>query len=286
MRLSSTALVAVFTALLSCVDSASVSAASDTTTADFLPAKLRVLPGFATNRLLRASETNDKNNEDRVMNAAIEKLTGLVKTGAMKINGNTSLIGMFSARYGDDVVAETLVLARADRAKKPLAINLQQQQFQEWQKSKKSADDVFKLLKIQSQDFAALISPKLETVSEYIKALKATDPGDTSDLLTVVINGVGGEGVLSRAVVRLLAMINSRDPPAAAVSTAAEYELMLFKRWRKGDIKPKSIYRQVLDVDEASAGRWENAIVTRYTAYYNDKKASSQVNTVINPRRS
>ncbi|KAG3097116.1 hypothetical protein PI124_g15700 [Phytophthora idaei] len=194
-------------------------------------------------------------------------------------NSKASLIGTLSAHYGDDVVAQALVHARTYPAVKPLAINLQQQQFQEWQKSKKSALDIFKLLKIQSQDFVALPSPKLETVSEYIKALKATDPGNTSDLLTVVIIGLGGDSALARAVASELKKLNARDPLAAALSTAAEYELMLFKRWRKGDINPNSINSQFRVHDDAFVGR--------YRAYYDEKKAlvNPPVITAINPRR-
>ncbi|KAG6949509.1 hypothetical protein JG688_00014589 [Phytophthora aleatoria] len=220
----------------------------------------------------------DRGVEDALLDPNGHTLAAFISMyNARNPNSQTSLIGMFSARYGDDVVAETLVLARADRAKKPLATNLQQQQFQEWQKSKKSADDVFKLLKIQSQDFVALISPKLETVSEYIKALKATDPGDTSDLLTVVINGVGGDSALARAVASALKELNAHDPLAATLSTAAEYELMLFKRWRKGDINPNSIKSQFRVRDDA--------FVRRYRAYYDEKKAldNPTVITAINP---
>ncbi|KAG2786267.1 hypothetical protein JG687_00006658 [Phytophthora cactorum] len=203
MRLSSTALFAVFADLLSCVDSASVSAASDTTTAD-LPAKLRVLPGFATNRLLRASETNDKNNEDRVMNAAIEKLTGeqpadeilkmlklengmtralaspnlkLMKNYVQELNtinrnNKLSVIGIFTTHYGDDAVAKALVTMQS-KVKTEEAANtikqLRSDQLSAWLNSGKSVDDVFTLLKLHKNGHPALASPKMEVLDGYMK---------------------------------------------------------------------------------------------------------------------
>ncbi|KUF80618.1 WD repeat-containing protein 7 [Phytophthora nicotianae] len=203
-------------------------------------------------------------------------------------DSRASSIGMFVAQYGDNAVAETLVLARSESALEPLARNLQQQQFHEWQKSKKSADDVFKLMNIEEKDFSHIISPKLEIVKGYIMLLKATNPEDTTDLLSVVSNGFKGDGALAQAIVKKLAMLHSRNPVAAVASTAAEFEMLLFRRWFKSKIDPVSFYRQVFGVEEANAGRWQKAVVRRYTEYYSDKNAGTRVSHTVNiiPRRS
>ncbi|KAG3019901.1 hypothetical protein PC121_g4470 [Phytophthora cactorum] len=171
MRLSSTALFAVFADLLSCVDSASVSAASDTTTAD-LPAKLRVLPGFATNRLLRASETNDKNNEDRVMNAAIEKLTGLVKTGAMKISGNVNWRFLLTGEQ--------------------------------------PADEILKMLKLENGMTRALASPNLKLMKNYVQELNTINRNNKLSVIGIFTTHYGDDAV-AKALVTMQSKVKTEE---------------------------------------------------------------------------
>ncbi|ETP09397.1 hypothetical protein F441_14737 [Phytophthora nicotianae CJ01A1] len=143
-------------------------------------------------------------------------------------------------------------------------------------------------MNIEEKDFSHIISPKLEIVKGYIMPLKATNPEDTTDLLSVVSNGFKGDGALAQAIVKKLAMLHSRNPVAAVASTAAEFEMLLFRRWFKSKIDPVSFYRQVFGVEEANAGRWQKAVVRRYTGYYNDKNAATRVSHTVNiiPRRS
>ncbi|ETO68229.1 hypothetical protein F444_14915 [Phytophthora nicotianae P1976] len=199
-------------------------------------------------------------------------------------NSKTSLVATFTARYGDDVVAETLYMARQAPDSKRLAIDLQKQQYMEWQKSGKSADDVFKALKVKVEDFATIISPKLESLYEYIKILKTNDLRGAPDDFTVVRSGLGGDGDLARMLVRSFTVSDALNMDAAS-SMATVYEKKLFKRWTNDSIEPKTIYSKFLNVEETSANTWEKAFASRYASYFEKKTFSSNLVNFNDPRR-
>ncbi|ETL33091.1 hypothetical protein L916_14398 [Phytophthora nicotianae] len=190
----------------------------------------------------------------------------------------TSLIETLSAHYGDDVVAKTLVIAKYDRATNELATTLQTQLLQTWSKSGKSAEDVFTILKIGPNDFLPMKGQKLQTLYSYLKIYNANNPQDKRSMFMVVRNGFGGDGGLARMVGKVLA--TSQQKPEAALN----YQKELFNQWFNRNIEPSSIYTRFLNVEKASAGGMEKAIVARYKRYY--KKRLAQVKVFDDPRRS
>ncbi|KAG3115451.1 hypothetical protein PI124_g8022 [Phytophthora idaei] len=60
-----------------------------------------------------------------------------------------SVLERFTTKYGEVAVAKALELAKANAATKEFATKLQAQQLEGWLASQKSADDVFKLLKVK-----------------------------------------------------------------------------------------------------------------------------------------
>lgn len=80
-----TALGSGVSILSACIDGASMPVLSKTTGLN-VPQVLTDTPEyFSAKRLLRGST---KQNEDRVINAGIEKLTGLIKAGVLKLGEN------------------------------------------------------------------------------------------------------------------------------------------------------------------------------------------------------
>ncbi|ETM39525.1 hypothetical protein L914_14330 [Phytophthora nicotianae] len=174
-----------------------------------------------------------------------------------------SLIGTFTRQYGDDVVALALGYAKSDPTKR-------------WE------------LEITFDDFVPTVNHKFDTLSGYIKVLNTVNR-DQTDMITVLSNGVGGDGNLARVVATVLLQLESHNSFIAAVSTAAEYETALFKRWFKRKIEPTSIYARFFHAEEASPRPLEREIVARYGEYYSEKiavRGNPMVNTVIHPRRS
>ncbi|KAF4044984.1 hypothetical protein GN244_ATG02691 [Phytophthora infestans] len=229
-------------------------------------------------------------NLDALVNPNVHTLGAFISVyNARNPASKASLIGRFTTQYGDDVVALDLVYARSKSAKRPVAIFMQQQQFQAWQKSKKSAVDVFKQLDITPTDFEPVVSPKMEVLSGYINALNAANR-DKTDLITVLIHGADGEGPLARGVITALWNAASQDRVKAVISTAAEYEKLLHKRWYRSKIEPPRIYTDILKVQETSAIGLDQLIVARYASYYSDKiaaaRATPSMENAIRPRRS
>ncbi|EGZ15003.1 hypothetical protein PHYSODRAFT_250282 [Phytophthora sojae] len=90
-----------------------------------------------------------------------------------------SLLGTFTAHYGEDIVAKGLV-----SAKKGVAA------------SGKSVDDVDALLKIKQDGLAAFVSRKLDTLDEYIKLFNSKKSAHES-LIGVLATAFGGKDQLA-----------------------------------------------------------------------------------------
>ncbi|ETM39524.1 hypothetical protein L914_14337 [Phytophthora nicotianae] len=151
-----------------------------------------------------------------------------------------------------------------------LASNLQKQQFEGWLASEKSADDVFKLLKIKNEDFYTSTSPKLDSLKNYITLLNSKKPEDAVDIITVVAKGFDGESGLAHALAAVPKVGDTTKIPA----TASSYQKELFNRWYDMLIKPNTIYTKILKVQELSAGDLDKVIATRYTAFYTKREAA------------
>ncbi|KAF4032562.1 hypothetical protein GN244_ATG15494 [Phytophthora infestans] len=216
-----TALSSGVSILSACIDGASMPVLSKTTGLN-LPQVLTDTPEyFSAKRLLRGST---KQNEDRVINAGIEKLTGLIKAGVLKLGENVdwrswllidqsatdiltmfrlekglsgaltspgvkameryltsvnrhkqkSVIGVFSAHYGDDAVETLVTVQRTIKTEEGLDTirQLRNAQLSGWLKSDRSVDDVFTLLKLEKYGYGALASPKMEVLEDYINLFK------------------------------------------------------------------------------------------------------------------
>ncbi|GMF54311.1 unnamed protein product [Phytophthora fragariaefolia] len=84
-------------------------------------------------------------------------------------NSKISVIGILTARYGDDKVAKALVSAQEKAATMDTAKLLRSEQLDSWLISDKSVVDVFKLLKLSDNGYEALTSRKLEVLEDYIR---------------------------------------------------------------------------------------------------------------------
>ncbi|KAG6957996.1 hypothetical protein JG687_00009643 [Phytophthora cactorum] len=223
--------------------------------------------------------TLDRSMANVLSDQNLHTLTAYISMyNAKNPSSKTSLIETLSTHYGDDVVAKALVIAKYDDATKALATFLQKQQLQTWLKTEKSADGVFKLLKIKHDDFLPMKSQKLQTLNNYVSLFNGKNPQDKTNMFTVVRNGFGGDGGLARMVARVL--VHSQHKP----ETALKYQKELFNQWFNRNVEPKNIYSMFLNVNKTSADMTEKTIVARYARYY--KKRVAQVKTFNNPRRT
>ncbi|KAG6951146.1 hypothetical protein JG687_00013797, partial [Phytophthora cactorum] len=81
-------------------------------------------------------------------------------------NGQTSLLGAQTAKYGEIGVAKGLVTAKRVTRSKDIATKLQTQQLEGWLNNQKSVKDIFTILKISDNDILFVLSRKLDTLDE------------------------------------------------------------------------------------------------------------------------
>ncbi|KUF77071.1 hypothetical protein AM587_10002056 [Phytophthora nicotianae] len=218
--------------------------------------------------------------EDAISNKNLQYLDSFISMyKAAYPNTKISVTGTLSAHYGDDVLAKVLAAALNKGETRALASNLQKQQFEGWLASEKSADDVFKLLKIKNEDFYTSTSPKLDSLKNYIMLLNSKKPADAVDIITVVAKGFDGESGLAHALAAVPKVGDTTKIPA----TASSYQKELFNRWYDMLIKPNTIYTKILKVQELSAGDLDKVIATRYTAFYTKREAA--IRRFTGPRR-
>ncbi|KAG3183139.1 hypothetical protein PC128_g14349 [Phytophthora cactorum] len=150
-------------------------------------AKLRI---FLSKKKSGVDVLNSLKFGDNVADALVSsKVESLKKYIAMFNQKNPdeaiSLIGTFTARYGDDAVAKALVSAERRGGSKvaELAKQLRAEQLSFWLDSDKSVDDVFKLLKLSSDGYKAIISRKMVVLDDCEVQQRKTWPGiSTQDL--------------------------------------------------------------------------------------------------------
>ncbi|KAG2786290.1 hypothetical protein Pcac1_g4574 [Phytophthora cactorum] len=238
-------------------------------------AKLRI---FLSKKKSGVDVLNSLKFGDNVADALVSsKVESLKKYIAMFNQKNPdeaiSLIGTFTARYGDDAVAKALVSAERRGGSKvaELAKQLRAEQLSFWLDSGKSVDDVFKLLKLSSDGFKALGSRKLIILDDYIKKFyNAKHVQET--MLQTLTKGFGGESSL----VTILA-IAQEYPRTKRLAELFEGELL--RQWRGENAKPIRVMELLLlDAGVETVLKCRNwDVLERYIPMFNDRNPDSKV---------
>ncbi|KAG3135258.1 hypothetical protein PI126_g18329 [Phytophthora idaei] len=193
-------------------------------------------------------------------------------------DGQVSVLGMLTAKYGEVAVAEGLVTAKLGTRSKDIATKLQTKQLRGWLNSNKSVKDVFMLLRNGNDDALFAIRQKVEILDEYIKLFNAKNPQHKADLFGELRDAFGGEDKLAVVVSKAVA-----STPAEAFP----FQKVLFKRWISEDYDPMSILTKVFKVPAnnlASATSEMKLVTNQYRPIYN-RANGIQEPTVVNPRR-
>ncbi|KAF4044981.1 hypothetical protein GN244_ATG02688 [Phytophthora infestans] len=202
----------------------------------------------------------DRGMEDVLADTNLVTLSTYIPVyNARNPNRKTSLIGTLSAHYGDKEVVNALYINRDDSRIDSLVVNLQRKQLAWWLENEKSADDVFSLLKIESDDFSPTKGQTLAALGEFVALLNAINPQHQTNVFAVLQNRFGGDGQLARVVIKALDTADSESVHSSA-SAALRYRKALFSRWFDNNIKPKDIYLKVLKVKRLLLTRWKNRL--------------------------
>ncbi|POM66053.1 Secreted RxLR effector peptide protein [Phytophthora palmivora] len=191
-------------------------------------------------------------------------------------NSEVSVIGIFTAKYGDAAVAKALLNAKDHPSTKEFATMLQMKQLEGWMKREMSVDDAFTLLKIKSDDTLSLVANKFDTLDEYIKLFNSENPLRKANTFTVLRDGFGEANFAI-----MLSKYSSSQP------YASEYQDLLFKDWIKRKLQPMNFFVDIFKVPEeklAAMSDEAKLVVTHYKNFYNT--VSPQGLHDVRPRRS
>ncbi|KAE9293991.1 hypothetical protein PF008_g24659 [Phytophthora fragariae] len=200
-----------------------------------------------------------------------------------------SVIRTLTAHYGDDAVARALVAATENGNTVERVSQLRRDQLVDCQNS---VDDVFNLLKLRDNDYAALSTRKLEVLEDYIRFVNTKTNGQES-LAKAFTAGFGGE----RNVALIL---RAARTDTFARKKALELENSLIKLWLSSGYKPervlktlrldKDITRALKNVNLWTLGKYITAFNTNHpnnnmsvigtlTAHYGDDAVSKALRT-------
>ncbi|KAE8965757.1 hypothetical protein PR003_g27728, partial [Phytophthora rubi] len=139
---------------------------------------------------------------------------------------------VLKARYEDDVLANIFTVAKETSSTKSIAEGQEKILFAKWAGDGKTADDAFKLLKLNPKMDDFLKSPALGSWVSYVKMLKE----DPYKLLLATLSTHYTDEGLSRMLV-----VAKQD--YKTVSIAGKLEDALFNRWKVQGKSAESVFK-------------------------------------------
>ncbi|ETL80275.1 hypothetical protein F441_19907 [Phytophthora nicotianae CJ01A1] len=178
-------------------------------------------------------------------------------------NDRVYMIDMLVARYGDDGVSMMIEAAKRDPVAKKLADKLQTDQFRGWIRSEKSADDVFKILKLD--DPANIANSNMNAWLKYLDVFNHRFRDKATNMLDTFTRVYGGEKELAKMLVA------AQKVPATKLQ-AEELQAALFTKWFKNGWQTKDVMTQVLKLDKTNWAISPDAVIlTHYNKFYKNQ---------------
>ncbi|KAG6611972.1 putative secreted RxLR effector protein [Phytophthora cinnamomi] len=100
-----------------------------------------------------------------------------------KQDPDAAMISALSTRYSDDVLSQMLIAAEKVSGSNELATKLQAGQRRVWQSNWKSADDVFKLLKLNNAGGRLFGDPQFIAWTKYVDDLNQSNPKKANSVI-------------------------------------------------------------------------------------------------------
>ncbi|KAE8997777.1 hypothetical protein PF011_g15330 [Phytophthora fragariae] len=170
-------------------------------------------------------------------------------------NPDTLMFSVLKARYDDDVLADIFIAAKETRSTRRIAARQESILFAKWTSDGKTADDAFKLLKLNPNRDDFLKSPALDFWISYVKML-GEDPYKL--ILATLPARYTDEGLASMLVVAKQDHIT--------VSVAAKLEDALFNRWLAQGKSAESVFK-LLNLNKAEDKIFESPMLRTWASY-------------------
>ncbi|GMF43207.1 unnamed protein product [Phytophthora fragariaefolia] len=177
--------------------------------------------------------------------------------------GEVLMVSTLTAHYGDDVVTKMLHEAKEMPRTKAVAVKLQEAQLINWMTTGQTADDVFKLLKLDGKTENVFDDPAFRTWMSYVSKLNQKNPAKPIAIDVLLKNYYE----LDLASMIVSSKNNAQEKKNTILAhILTDLQTMLFKRWKHDDVTPNMLagmynYR-------AKFTKETPYIVTRYATFY------------------
>uniref|UniRef100_A0AAV1V9A2 RxLR effector candidate protein n=1 Tax=Peronospora matthiolae TaxID=2874970 RepID=A0AAV1V9A2_9STRA len=189
---------------------------------------------------------NEKNFDDikliDLLKSMLDGEDGLAPTLLVK-----AFLGGKVTRFGDEAVVGVLLGAKMVHSSDADVMELEKQLFKCWISGETTAANVFEWLEFGKTETAHAFDTQVEILENFIKALNKKQESTQDDLLTVMLNGYGGEDKLARAL--WLAKMLSPGKK----SKALDLEDQLIAKWKHENLSPSAVVER-LRLTESLAG--------------------------------
>ncbi|KUF87189.1 hypothetical protein AM588_10001434 [Phytophthora nicotianae] len=173
-------------------------------------------------------------------------------------NSKKSVIEIYTNSFGDARVAGRLMSAMDSERTRKVAKKLQAEQVEHWAKSTKSAEDVVKILKIQSDEAAAITRRKLAALQEFSK-LK----GEEQNLIKILTESLGSKGTLATTL-----------ESATVPSHTTTLQKKQFASLIEDSVTPANFMTSVFNTGVESATVVQKRIADKFTSFFKNTRRS------------
>ncbi|GMF45862.1 unnamed protein product [Phytophthora fragariaefolia] len=208
----------------------------------------------------------DKAVDDLLSNPKLEQLTSYVKHfNEQNPTKQTTLIATLTAHFGDEGLAKIIEKAKQVQGTEATANRMQAEQLQGWLGEGKSADDVFKLLKLNEASENLLSNSLLETWTSYMKLFNKQYPKKRTSLISTLMANYG-----NKDLAEILGRATHVDETSALANRLETEQVYL---WLEEKPTPNEIFK-MLELNTARYTLFDKPQVNswmKYTVAYNSK---------------
>lgn len=158
--------------------------------------------------------------------------------------GELLMASTLTARYGDDGLAKFLISAKNVYGLEATTQKLEKAQLTNWLAKGKTADDVFKLLKLNGRSGDFIETPAYTTWLSYVNKLNQKNPDDSRAIEAVLENY--GQIELAFALAPVIRF--GEDTPVTRY--ALDLQAALFKKWKAGGMTRGQLSTLILESDK------------------------------------
>ncbi|KAE9072080.1 hypothetical protein PF010_g25629 [Phytophthora fragariae] len=177
-----------------------------------------------------------------------------------KAGKEASAIATLTTQYGDEALAKIIIAAKKIEGTKAVATRLEAEQMQSWLAAGSTADDVFKLLKLDKAGDDVLTSPLFNTWSMYMQIFNKENPAKKTTLYATLATHYSDD-VLAR-------MVESAKKVKTTAGTAKRVEATQIQSWLGRKQTPDNVFK-LLKLDSAGDDVLANPALNTWATYLN-----------------